>query len=57
MSDRDTDEARANLNETARRFRDTARRAGNTGYTHADAVERVKRAKRLGEMKRNNNNR
>ena len=57
MSARDTADQRRNITEAARAWRDTVRSAGDSTYTQAQAEARVKRAKRLGEMNRSNNNR
>jgi hypothetical protein len=45
------------IDQTAREWLDTVRRAGNTDYTFDDARRRVARANRLGDRKRSNENR
>lgn len=54
---RETEERREAIDQTARDFRDTVHRAGDTSYTFEQARERVVDAVTRGDRKRENGNR
>lgn len=53
----DTEKRREAIDSVARDFQESAKRAGNSGYTFEQARERVQDAVTRGDRKRDNGNR